>query len=59
MGNHGKLQKLPQETFVSLTEVKLDLDTFAGNVATVAFLKELNNEWKMFKDIFTFCVDIL
>ena len=26
---------------------------------TVAILKELNNEWKMFEDIFTFCVDIL
>ena len=41
MGNRGKLQKLPQETFVSLTEVKLDLDTFAGNIYNSGYLERI------------------
>ena len=39
MGNHGKLQKLPQETFVSLTEVKLD--TSAGNIYNSGYLERI------------------
>ena len=39
MGNHGKLQKLPQETFVSLTGVQLE--TFDGNIYNSDYLERI------------------